>query len=111
MNLVVCGEDEEETEEATGANEPLLPTEADGMTRVIGNHRYRQKKSGAWRMVDAFGSFFVQSLKRPDYILSHMWREIQRQSKAAQKRCGRKNEANHQSQRVDTSRRRRIGRR
>ena len=61
INLVVYGEDEDETEETSGMPKPILPTEADGMTRVIGNHRYRQTKSGAWRMVDAFGNFFVKS--------------------------------------------------
>ena len=84
INLLVYGEDDDETDETPGMTKPLLPTEADGMTRVIGNHHYRQTRSGAWRMVAAFGSFFVKSSNRPDYILSHMWRDIQRRSKATQ---------------------------
>lgn len=62
----------EEDEDLMGgeAKEPFIAVEADGMTRVIGKHRYRQTKSGAWRMVDAFGSFSYKVPRDPT-ILFH----------------------------------------
>ena len=81
-NLVVRGEDEVQEEKKP---DPSIMLEPDGTTRVIGNQRYKQTKSNAWRMVDATGNFFVKNSKRPDDILSHMWREIQRQNKATQR--------------------------
>ena len=56
------------------------------MTRIIGDQSYRQTKSGIWRKVNAFGEFFLQTSKRPDYVLTGWWKQMQRQSAAVQKR-------------------------
>ena len=59
----------------------------DGRTKIICPHRFMQTTAGYWRKVDAFGHFFLQSSKRPEYVISAMWREMQRHSKATQKRA------------------------
>lgn len=86
-NLIMIGEDDDgQLIEAIDDKEaiPLMSTET---IRVIGEQRYKQTASGAWRMVNSFGEFFMKNPKRLDYILASMWKEIQRQSKATQKRA------------------------
>ena len=58
-----------------------IPLEKDGMTRIIGSQKYRQTAAGIWRKVDAYGNFFLQTSKRPDYIVNSMWKEMQRQNR------------------------------
>ena len=56
------------------------------MTRIIGTQKYRQTAAGIWRKDDAYGNFFLQTSKRPDYIVNSMWKEMQRQNRLTEMR-------------------------
>ena len=62
-------EDEDNAEHRYVEKPEEIPLEKDGMTRIIGTQKYRQTAVGIWRKVDACGNFFVQTSKRPDYIV------------------------------------------
>lgn len=96
----VFGEDEDETEDANGITEPLMPTEADGITSVIGNHRYRQTRSGAWRMVDAFGNSSLKNVKNGLRLVAHVERNTALEQSHSEN-SNRNNEGDHQSQRIN----------
>ena len=88
QNLISLDPEDEMTAELRELGKPAeIPLENDGMTRIIGSQRYRQIKAGIWRKVDAYGNFFVQSSKRPDYIVNSMWKEMQRQNRRTEMRA------------------------
>ena len=49
----------------------------DGITRVVDGRHYRRTANGQWREVTKdFGDWFHKTLKRPEGIVSEMWKAI-----------------------------------
>lgn len=83
-NLTTLDEEEEEKQrkKKEEVDDQML---SDGITRAVNGKHYRRTANGRWREVDAiFGLFIQKTSKRPEGIIPHMWKAIQR-SKTARK--------------------------